>query len=193
MMNKWEQPKVLLKTVLRTKKEAIADTGSNLLLSENDNRLLFTYKSPYFGESIDITMSERKRLANGEMMNDAIINFYLEYILTTWIDNQFQELGIKSSISNSHTFMSVGETEDGGSEVEAMIRSVLNRFYIFSTFFYPQLHRWKSVRLANDSSKEINSEESAKIKVWSKYHIFDKEFLLIPIFSGYELRSENEH
>lgn len=126
-------------------------------------------------------------------MNDAIINFYLEYILTTWIDNQLQELGIKSSISTSHTFMSIGEIKDGDSGVDTVVRSVLNRFYIFSTFFYPQLHRWKSVRLANDSVKEISSEDSAKMKVWSKYHIFDKEFVLIPIFSGYELNGESEH
>ena len=121
------------------------------------------------------------------MINDVVINFYLEYILTTWIDNQFQKLGIQFSISNSHSFMSIGEIGDGDSETNAMIRSILNRFYIFSTFFYPQLHRWKSVRLANDASKEIASEESAKMKVWSKYRIFDKEFLLIPIFSGYIL------
>ena len=48
----------------KSKKETIVDTGSNLPLSENDNRLLFTYKSPYFGESIDITMSERVRVCH---------------------------------------------------------------------------------------------------------------------------------
>lgn len=52
-------PKSAIQSSANNRKETAVDTDCNLPLSENDNRLLFTYKSPYFGESIDITMSER--------------------------------------------------------------------------------------------------------------------------------------
>ena len=75
------------------------------------------------------------------MINDTIINFYMLYSLSTYIDRQLQSLGIEPSdaLTLLHTPMS--ELNKNEKIRQVMVQSVLDRFYIFNTSFYLQYCR----------------------------------------------------
>ena len=91
------------------------------------------------------------------MLNDSIINFYLLYMLTEYIDSYLDTAGIgrktvielvHDPVKMSPTYVSMDFEE---ATVLSIVKPILNRFAIATSFIYPQLHRWSSVLEVNSS------------------------------------------
>ena len=86
------------------------------------------------------------------MLNDNIINFYLSYLLTQYIDRSLEAAHIdksagveyvrKRALSINGTNM---EEEEPEGSLQSTLHSIFDRFEIATTFLYPQLHRLSSV------------------------------------------------
>ena len=88
------------------------------------------------------------------MLNDNIINFYLSYILTQYIDRALEVAHIDKSVGVEYVrkrALSTNRTdieEEIEDPLQSTLHSIFDRFEIATTFLYPQLHRLSSVCLA---------------------------------------------
>ena len=105
------------------------------------------------------------------MLNDSVINFYLNYLLTKHMydvlsSRKITREDVEKAFSNKR------------SHAAEQIRKAIakeSRFYIFSTFFYPLLK--KLYQLRDRKTKE-------KVRKWAENgHVFDRDFVLFPIFN----------
>ena len=71
-------------------------------------------------------------------MNDSIVNFYLEYCLTEYIK---KELVANKLFVDAVENMMKKESALSAREQKLVrkYKSITNRFYVFSTFFYPKM------------------------------------------------------
>ena len=88
------------------------------------------------------------------MLNDNIINFYLSYLLTQYIDRALEVAHIDKSVGveyvRKRALSTSGEDMEEETEdpLQSTLHSIFDRFEIATTFLYPQLHRLSSVCLA---------------------------------------------
>lgn len=85
------------------------------------------------------------------MLNDSIINFYLLYVLTDYIDSCLDVAGIDKKkvqelahdpVKMSPAYVSMDFEE---ASLLTLVKPLLNRFAIATSFMYPQLRRLVSV------------------------------------------------
>ena len=87
------------------------------------------------------------------MLNDSIINFYLSYLLTQYIDHALEVAHIDKSVGVEYVRkrdLSVNGPdmeEEIENPLQSTLHSIFDRFEIATTFLYPQLHRLSSVWL----------------------------------------------
>ena len=74
------------------------------------------------------------------MLNDNIINFYLEYLYTEYMDEELS----KRHCDYAQALSLAEKTEETANTVE--IKTLLNRFHIYSSFFYSRIQRDIEVR-----------------------------------------------
>lgn len=108
------------------------------------------------------------------MLNDSIVNFYLNYSLNQAIEDEL----VLNAISREEAIDLINNKYEGDSERKTIVTqaldAILRRSYIFSTFFFPLL---KGLR------KVDNSTMKEKVIKWAyDGHVFDREFILIPIY-----------
>lgn len=108
------------------------------------------------------------------MLNDSIVNFYLNYSLNQAIENELE----LNAITRDEAIELINDKYEGNSERKAVVTqaldAILRRSYIFSTFFFPLL---KGLR------KVDNTTMKEKVIKWAyDGHVFDREFILIPIY-----------
>lgn len=85
------------------------------------------------------------------MVNDSVINFYLRYTLTQYIDSSLRREGIdlqKAQDLASHPEKMKDAYSPKTAEEEAILsvlRPLYNRFAVATSFIYPQLRKLHSV------------------------------------------------
>lgn len=79
------------------------------------------------------------------MINDTIINFYLLYYISSYIDSQLKSLGVEPSDVSSYLSTPVSELNKNEKFRQVIVQSVINRFYAFNTSFYLQFCRGYAV------------------------------------------------
>ena len=112
-------------------------------------------------------------------MNDSIVNFYLEYCLTEYIK---KELVANKLFVDAVENMMKKESALSAREQKLVrkYKSITNRFYVFSTFFYPKMRKLKQIR--DPKEKELAIKGLLK---WSvEINLFEREFVLIPVITG---------
>ena len=88
------------------------------------------------------------------MVNDSVINFYLRYMLTQYIDSSLLREGVdlqKAQDMASHPEKLKDSYSPNNAEEEAILsvlRPLFNRFAVATSFIYPQLRKLHSVELA---------------------------------------------
>ena len=75
------------------------------------------------------------------MINDTIINFYLLYTISSYIDRQLKSLGIEPSDVFTYLSTPMSELDKNEKFRQVIVRNVINRFYAFNTSFYLQFCR----------------------------------------------------
>ena len=86
------------------------------------------------------------------MVNDSVINFYLRYMLTQYIDSNLRRAGIdlqKAQDMAGHPEKLKDTYSPRSADEEAILpvlRPLCNRFAVATSFIYPQLRRLHSVR-----------------------------------------------
>lgn len=108
------------------------------------------------------------------MLNDSIVNFYLNYCLNQTIEDELQ----LNAITQEEALGLIHDNFQGTNERKEMVFKAMDKIllktYIFSTFFFPLL---KGLR------KLDNQDIKAKVIKWAfDGHIFEREFILFPIF-----------
>ena len=113
-------------------------------------------------------------------LNDSIVNFYLEYSLTEYVK---KELVAKQIFAEAVENVKKKQTPLTRRE-QTLLRkhkSVTNRFYVFSTFFYPMMRKLKQIRDPEEKEKAIK-----RLLKWSvEIDLFEREFVLIPVITGW--------
>ncbi|KAK8810806.1 hypothetical protein WA556_003890 [Blastocystis sp. ATCC 50177/Nand II] len=139
-----------------------------------NKRILFTYKSPYLNSSVDITEYDRSRVNDGIMLNDSIVNFYLNYSLNQSINDRLQYCHIKPEDALLVLHDEFTGSEEAKQQIASTLDAILRKFYIFSSFFYPQLISLRKV--GNEKAKK-------KVLKWAEDgHILEREFVFFPVF-----------
>lgn len=72
------------------------------------------------------------------MINDTIINFYLLYTISSYIDRQLKSFGIEPSDVSTYLSTPMSELDMNEKFRRVIVKSVINRFYAFNTSLYPQ-------------------------------------------------------
>ena len=112
-------------------------------------------------------------------LNDSIVNFYLEYSLTEYVKKELVAKQIfAEAVENVKKQTALTRRE------QTLLRkhkSVTNRFYVFSTFFYPMMRKLKQIRDPEEKEKAIK-----RLLKWSmEIDLFEREFVLIPVITGW--------
>lgn len=113
-------------------------------------------------------------------LNDSIVNFYLEYSLTEYVK---KELVAKQIFAEAVENVKKKQTPLTRREQTLLrkYKSVTNRFYVFSTFFYPMMRKLKQIRDPEEKEKAIK-----RLLKWSvEIDLFEREFVLIPVITGW--------
>lgn len=113
-------------------------------------------------------------------LNDSIVNFYLEYSLTEYVK---KELVAKQIFAEAVENVKKKQTPLTRREQTLLrkYKSVTNRFYVFSTFFYPMMRKLKQIRNPEEKEKAIK-----RLLKWSvEIDLFEREFVLIPVITGW--------
>ena len=113
-------------------------------------------------------------------LNDSIVNFYLEYSLTEYVK---KELVAKQIFAEAVENVKKKQTALTRREQTLLrkYKSVTNRFYVFSTFFYPMMRKLKQIRDPEEKEKAIK-----RLLKWSvEIDLFEREFVLIPVITGW--------
>lgn len=147
-------------------------------------RILFTYESPFINNRIDITEYDRvcigdcfllqSRLSEGIMLNDSIMNFYMNYSLTEFIEGQLSLLGIPKE--DAVLLLQKKHLADPSREelIKGALNSLLLTFHIFSTFLYPQLSKLRCLDNRDIKKKLLKWCENAAV--------FQRQCVFFPIF-----------
>lgn len=112
-------------------------------------------------------------------LNDSIVNFYLEYSLTEYVKKELVAKQIfAEAVENVKKQTALTRREQ---TLLRKYKSVTNRFYVFSTFFYPMMRKLKQIRDPEEKEKAIK-----RLLKWSmEIDLFEREFVLIPVITGW--------
>lgn len=112
-------------------------------------------------------------------LNDSIVNFYLEYSLTEYVKKELVAKQIfAEAVENVKKQTPLTRREQ---TLLRKYKSVTNRFYVFSTFFYPMMRKLKQIRDPEEKEKAIK-----RLLKWSvEIDLFEREFVLIPVITGW--------
>lgn len=104
-------------------------------------------------------------------LNDSVINFYMNYLVTRHIYDQLLIEGFSEQEVNS---MFVEGQFKQKNDIPVFISSIVNQFSVFSTFFYPVLNQFYK----SHDEKSLN-----KIRKWEGQNsLFTHDFVLIPLY-----------
>ena len=110
------------------------------------------------------------------MLNDSIMNFYLNYCLNQTIEDEMTHHCIQKEEVLGLIHNSFEGTNERKAEVFDVMNKILLKTYIFSTFFFPLLKGLH--KIDNKAIKE-------KVIKWAHdSHLFEREFVLFPIFQN---------
>ena len=112
------------------------------------------------------------------MLNDNLVNFYMNYLLSTYIEDQLSTHNIL--IEDALSVLSRTPLPDPSQEehIKATLNHSLLQFYMFSTFLYPQLSHLR--RVDNQAAKE-------KLFKWCEMAgVFQRQCVFFPIYQSYE-------
>ena len=113
----------------------------------------------------------------GIMLNDSIVNFYLNYSFNQHVNDSLNRCGIRPEEAVQVLNGEFSGEEDQKEAIGRCLNSVLLKYYIFSSFFYPQLIALR--KLGNEKAKK-------KVLKWAEDgHILEREFVFFPIFEQY--------
>lgn len=104
-------------------------------------------------------------------LNDSVINFYLNYLVTRHIYDQLLIEGFSEQEVDS--LFAEGQHKLKSSAPE-FVTNIVNQFSVFSTFFYP---------LLNQFYKSHDEQSLNKIRKWEgQSTLFTHDFVLIPLY-----------
>ena len=111
------------------------------------------------------------------MLNDSIVNFYLNYSFNQHVNDSLNRCGIRPEEAVQVLNGEFSGEEEHKEAIGRCLNSVLLKYYIFSSFFYPQLIALR--KLGNEKAKK-------KVLKWAEDgHILEREFVFFPIFEQY--------
>lgn len=111
------------------------------------------------------------------MLNDNLVNFYMNYLLSSYIEDQLTLHGILLEDAVSVLSRIPLADPDHDEKVRSTLNDSLLHFYMFSTFLYPQLSHLR--RIDNQAAKE-------KLFKWCEAAgVFRRHCVFIPIFQEY--------
>ena len=111
------------------------------------------------------------------MLNDSIVNFYLNYSLNQSINDRLQYCHIKPEDALLGLHDEFTGSEEAKQQIASTLDAILRKFYIFSSFFYPQLISLRKV--GNEKAKK-------KVLKWAEDgHILEREFVFFPVFQQF--------
>ena len=110
------------------------------------------------------------------MLNDNLVNFYMNYLLSTYIEDQLST----HDILTEDALSVLSRTPLPDPSQEERIKTILNQsllqFYMFSTFLYPQLSHLR--RVDNQAAKE-------KLFKWCEMAgVFQRQCVFFPIYQS---------
>lgn len=119
------------------------------------------------------------------MINDTIINFYLLYYLSSYIDCQLKSLGIDPSVAHACLSTPLDALNKDEKFRLNIIESVVNRFYAFHTSTYLQFCSdyvvGKHISFHKQKRNEKKNESLFLTPILDS--VAKKEHLIFPVFS----------
>ena len=113
------------------------------------------------------------------MLNDSIVNFYLNYSLNQSINDRLQYCHIDPEDALLVLHDEFKGSEEAKQNIANSLDAILRKFYIFSSFFFPQLISLR--KIGNDKAKK-------KVLKWAEDgHILEREFVFFPVFQQFFL------
>ena len=105
------------------------------------------------------------------------MNFFLEYCLTEYIHKEMRSH--KIDVSSVEAWMRKPSPSPEERRSIEQYRSILNRFYVFNTFFYPKVCKVQRIRDPKEKDRSLQ-----RLLKWSKeIRLFEREFVLIPVMT----------
>lgn len=105
------------------------------------------------------------------------MNFFLEYCLTEYIQKELRSH--KIDVSSVEAWMKQPSPSPEEKRSIEQYKSILNRFYVFNTFFYPKVCKMKRIRDPEEKNRSLQ-----RLLKWSKeIRLFEREFVLIPVMT----------